>query len=298
MDVTLDQLRVLDAIDRTGSFALAADELHRVPSAVSYAVRQLEEALGVVLFDRSGRRATLTGAGRRVLELGRELLGGADRLGRLAAELRGGWEPELHVVVDGALPFLPVSRSLKRFAETDVPTRLRVDVEFQEGVVHRFVHDEADVMMILGFAGDGDQLGYDARPLPPLELVLVVAPGHPLAAGPVTADARAAFAELVVRDSSPTFARAPKRSFLGSRNVAHLSDFHSKRLALLDGAGFGWVPRHLVAADLELGALVMMRVEGPSTFTYRPQLVTRAGTPLGRGAALFVEGQLVRAEGG
>ena len=168
MDVTLDQLRVLDAIDRTGSFALAAAELHRVPSAVSYAVRQLEEALGVVLFDRAGRRATLTAAGRRVLELGRELLTGADRLGRLAVELRGGWEPELHVVVDGALPFLPVSRSLKRFAEPDVPTRLRVDVEFQEGVVHRFVHDEADAMMILGFSGDGDQVGYDALPLPPL----------------------------------------------------------------------------------------------------------------------------------
>jgi DNA-binding transcriptional LysR family regulator len=289
MDITLDQLAVLDAIDRTGSFAGAAAELHRVPSAVSYAVKGLEAALEVEVFDRSRRRAELTPAGRRVLEHARDVLEHARSLERLAVELRGGWEPELHVVVDGALPMRPVSRCLKRFAAADVPTRLRVDVEYQEGVVHRFARDLADVALLIGFAGDGDEVGFEARPLAPLELVLVVAPGHPLAGGPTTEAERAVFAELIVRDSSPDYARRPKRSFLGSENVAHLSDFYSKRVALLEGAGFGWIPLHLVAADLAGGELVMLEVEGPSTFTYHPQLVTRTGHRLGRGGELFVQ---------
>ncbi|MFB6358916.1 MAG: LysR family transcriptional regulator, partial [Thiohalorhabdaceae bacterium] len=74
MSLSLEGLEVLDAIDRRGSFAGAAAELHRVPSAVTYTVRRLEEGLGVTLFDRTGNRATLTEAGRAVLEGGRPIL--------------------------------------------------------------------------------------------------------------------------------------------------------------------------------------------------------------------------------
>ena len=58
--LTLDQLRVLDSIERLGSFARAARELSRATSAVSYSVKTLEESLGLRLFDRSGHRAALT----------------------------------------------------------------------------------------------------------------------------------------------------------------------------------------------------------------------------------------------
>ena len=59
---TLDQLLVLESVVRVGTFAGAAKELHRVTSAVSYAIKTLEEALGVPLFAREGRRAALTPA--------------------------------------------------------------------------------------------------------------------------------------------------------------------------------------------------------------------------------------------
>ena len=56
MRLTLDALTVLDAIDRNGSFAAAAEELHRVPSAMTYAVQKLEQDLGVSIFGRRGHR--------------------------------------------------------------------------------------------------------------------------------------------------------------------------------------------------------------------------------------------------
>lgn len=60
-EYTLD---VVDAVARTGSFSAAAEELHRVPSAISYSVRQLEEWLAVPLFERRHRDVELTPAGR------------------------------------------------------------------------------------------------------------------------------------------------------------------------------------------------------------------------------------------
>ena len=65
--LTLEALRVMDAIDRRGSFAAAADELGRVPSALSYTMQKLEEELDVVLFDRedvAGAKARFAGSRR------------------------------------------------------------------------------------------------------------------------------------------------------------------------------------------------------------------------------------------
>ncbi|HND30269.1 MAG TPA: LysR family transcriptional regulator, partial [Myxococcota bacterium] len=177
---SLDQLLVLDTIVQTGSFAAAARVLHRVPSAISYTVQALEDALGVPLFDRSGHRAVLTPAGARLLEEGRELLRRARQLDQLAATLGEGWEPELRVVVDGALPLEPVTDALKIFVERRIPTRVHLDVEYQDGVLERFDSDHADLMLALGIEDGGRLRG---TPLPPLEMLLVVGCSHPLATG-------------------------------------------------------------------------------------------------------------------
>ena len=125
-------------------------------------------------------------------------------------------------------------------------------------------------------------------PLPDLDLVLVAAPEHELAQQPFTDVAREGHAELVVRDSSPRFAARAKASFSGARNLVYLADFHSKRIALLDAAGYGWIPKHFVDEDLESGALVVLDAE-TRRWTYQPQIVTRENQPLGRAGQLFVD---------
>lgn len=284
---TLDQLVVLDAIARAGSFAAAARELHRVPSAVSYTVQALEDALGVPVFDRAGRRATLTPAGRRLLDEARDLLGRARHLDQLATLLGAGWEPELQVVVDGACRFDPVIHALRGFGDRGVPTQVRVDVEYQDRVLERFDRDHADLMIALGLEDGGRLKGV---PLPPLEMVLVAAPDHPLArARGLSRDDLAAHVDLVVKDSSPAYARTPRRSFLGTAHVIRFSDFHAKLAALRSGVGFGWMPHHLAAASLAEGALVVLDLPDGNRWTYTPQLVTRRDEPTGRAAALFAE---------
>ena len=280
---TLDQLEVLDAIEKHGTFAAAARALGKVPSAVSYAVRTLEDQLGVSLFERLGNRTALTPAGRRLLASAREVLVQARGLEQLAGELRDGWEPELQVVVDGVYPMQPLMAALTVFSGRQIPTRVRLDVEYQEGVPARWQADDAALMLILDFDPEDDPL--TMHPLPALPMRLVAAPGHPLLGG-ASPDLSSHF-ELVVKDSAPQYARTPKQTFHNSQHVVYLSDFHSKRLAALSGVGFGWLPEHLIAGDLAAGALAV--VPGvPSEWVYHPQLVHRSDVALGRAAALFV----------
>lgn len=280
---TLDQLEVLDAIELHGTFAQAARALGRVPSAVSYAVRTMEAQLGVSLFERLGNRTALTPAGRRFLESARGVLAQANGLERLAGELRDGWEPELQVVIDGVYPMSPVMSALSVFTQRQIPTRVRLDIEYQEGVPDRWVADDAALMLILDFDPEDDPL--TIHPLPPLSMRLVAAPGHPLVSA-ASADLSRHF-ELVVKDSSPRYTRRPKQTFHDSQHVIYLSDFHAKRIAALSGIGFGWLPRHLIEDDLASGALVELPGQ-QSEWTYHPQLVHRADIRLGRAAALFV----------
>ena len=91
--ITLDALQALDAIDRRGSFAKAAEELEKATSALSYTVQKLEEQLGVTLFQRQGRRSVLTPSGRLLLEEGRKILVATTYLADQVKELATGWEP-------------------------------------------------------------------------------------------------------------------------------------------------------------------------------------------------------------
>ena len=107
----------------------------------------------------------------------------------------------------------------------------------------------------------------------------------------MTVESRSGHAELVVRDFSTRFAQQPKGSFIGSRNVVFLADFYSKRIALLEAAGYGWIPRHFIRTDLDEGRLQVLDTE-QNSWTYRPVVVTRKGETLGRGGRLFIESLL------
>lgn len=288
---TLDQLVVLEAIAEAGSFAAAARRLHRVPSAISYVVAGLEDAVGVPLFDRSGHRAHLTDAGRRVLEAGADVLRAARRLDALGQTLADGWEPAVQVVVDGALPMAPIIASVRDFAAEGRGTRVRLDVEYQGGVAEVFDRDRAALMLVLEHDGAAE---HEATPLPPFDMALVAHRDHPLGAGPVDRGALTEHVELVVKDSSRRYAETPRESWFRSAHVLHLSDFHSKRLALEARAGYGWMPRHLIEDLLHDGTLRVVEVDAGHTWTYRPELVSRGHDALGP-AARELRGRILNA---
>src|SRR6478752_8129474 len=101
--LTPDALAMMEAIAQSGSFAAAARQLGKVPSALTYSVRQLEDALDVLLFDRRSRQAVLTAAGQELLVEGRRLLQELDAVANRVRRIATGWESELTIAIDDAI---------------------------------------------------------------------------------------------------------------------------------------------------------------------------------------------------
>ncbi len=113
--LTPEALAMVDTIARSGSFAAAARELGKVPSALTYSVRQLEDALDVLLFDRRSRQARLTAAGEELLSEGRRLLAEMDAVANRVRRVSTGWETQLTIAADGVLSRLTLLELCEAF---------------------------------------------------------------------------------------------------------------------------------------------------------------------------------------
>jgi DNA-binding transcriptional LysR family regulator len=176
--LTLEALRVMDAIDRRGSFAAAADELGRVPSALSYTMQKLEEELDVVLFDRSGHRTKFTNVGRMLLERGRVLLEAADKLTTDAEALARGWETHLTLVTEALVPTEALFPLVDRLA-AKANTQLSIITEVLAGAWERLETGRADIVIApdMHFRSSSE---INSRKLYSVMNVYVAAPNHPI----------------------------------------------------------------------------------------------------------------------
>lgn len=256
MRLTLDALLVLDAIDRKGSFAAAADEINRVPSAVTYTINKLEQDLDVRLFDRSGHRARLTEPGRKLLEDGRRLLRAAAELENSVKRVATGRELELRMAVVDLIPLERLFPLLHRYYAQAFGTQLRISREVFGGAWDALVSGRAD--LVIGAVGEGPAGGnYNTRVLGDAEFIFVVPPDHPLAtrAEPLSVDDLLEFRVVAAADSSRNL--PPRTSaLLSGQDVLTVPDMDSKLCAQRDGLGVGFVPRNLVSRDLAAGRLV------------------------------------------
>lgn len=268
MRLTLDALAVLDAIDGQGSFAAAAAELHRVPSAITYQVHKLEQDLDVCLFDRRGHRAKLTPAGRELLQEGRRLLRAAGELELRIRRVATGWETDLRIAVDTMIPFKVLYPLLDRFyrecaQEGTAPTRLRMGSEVLGGTWDALLDARAD--LAIGAPGEVPAAGrLRVRRLGEIEMVFAVAPQHPLAtlAEPLANAALQGHRIVAIADSSRV---APARSFglLDGQDTLTVADAQAKLAAQVAGLGCGWLPRFLAAPAAAAGELVIKQIEEP-----------------------------------
>lgn len=266
MVLTLEALEVLEAIDRRGSFAAAAIELDRVPSAITYTVRRLEDALDVLLFDRKGRRARFTPAGRELLERGRVLLAGAAEVEQRVQRVATGWESELRIAVDSIVPLARVWPLLGRFyaecqARDAAHTRLRISQEVLGGAWDALAEGRVD--LVLGASGDPPPGGgYRARLMAEVPMVFVVAPRHPLAGAPEPLPESAILPHraVVAADSSR---RLPPRTvgLLTGQDTLTVPDLRAKLAAQVAGLGCGAMPWYLAADDVAAGRLVVKALE-------------------------------------
>lgn len=260
MKLTLESLQTLDAIDRLGSFAAAASALDKVPSALTYIIRKLEEDLDVLLYDRRGHRAKLTVAGQELLEHGRHLLNAADALERRVKRAASGWEVELRIVIDAAIPFDHLLPLIKEFEEQACGTRLRITQEVLSGVWEALISDRAD--LAVGAIYDGAEVvrmhgEYQTFSLGAIDWIFAVAPNHPLATAPdpLTPTTVQQYRAIAVGDTGRTL-RSITAGLLNGQDTLTVPHLQAKLSAQLAGLGCGHLPRFMAQPYLQSGALV------------------------------------------
>jgi len=261
MPLTLEALSILDAIDRKGSFARAAEELGRAPSSLTYAVQQIEAELDALLFDRSGHRARFTPAGRLLLEEGRALLGAAHALENKTRQVAGGWEPQFTLAVEGILPVAPLLPVLDAFYRQGRSTEIRLRHEVLAGSWDALASGCANLAIAGGDAPAGS--GIRSRPLGSVEFMFCVAPQHPLARlkKPLTQVDIAAHRAVVIADTARNL---PLRSagWLAQQSRLTVADLPGKLAAQQAGLGVGSLPRWLAEREVAAGRLVRCEWEG------------------------------------
>ncbi len=255
--ITLEALRVLDAIDRKGSFGAAAEALFKVPSALSYTVQKLESDLGISLFDRSKQKAQLTNAGRLLLEQGRQLLQAASAIEEAVQQLESGWETQLRIAIDTVLPLAPLLQHINAFNQLDKRVAITISEEVLGGTWDALIAERCD--LALGASGDLPKGIFEYRLIGEVEFIFAVAREHPLRFhnGPVDAAAIAAFPTIVIADSSLT---TPGRSsgLLESRQIIRVPNVAAKIQAQIMGVGIGFLPKHLIHNEIAHGDLVVL----------------------------------------
>ena len=262
MPLSLESLQVLDAIERRGSFAGAAGELHRVPSAITYSVRQLEERLGVELFDRRGHRAVLTEAGRELLDEGRRLLQAAADLECRVQQVAKGWESELRIAADTLVSIEKLYGIVGEFYGERSGTRLRLSQEVLAGTWDALVSGRAD--LVIGASGDAPAgRSFSSRVLGRVQMAFVAAPFHPICREPepLLAERVQAHRAISIADTSR---QLPPRTvgLLSGQDVLTVPSLEAKAAALIAGLGVGFVPRWVAEREARSGTLRILEVEG------------------------------------
>lgn len=248
MDMTLHQLLCFDAVVTEGSFQAAADKLRRAQPSVSLAVKNLEGQLGLSLLDRSGYRVSLTEAGRSFHERAQVALHEVLALKTHATQLAMGEESELRIVIGDLCPLERTLALLRRFFDGCPGTRLHLQFEAISGPWERLLDGEADLIL---HHIDKSDARFEFIDLFPVRLLPVVAPsflGFPISRSIAPQQMRD-YVQCVIRD---TARHSPARNYylIEGAHSWTVSDQQMKRELILQGMGWGHMPRFLIEQDL------------------------------------------------
>lgn len=260
--ITPEALETLALIAQEGSFAAAARKLGKVPSALTYSMRVLEDELDVLLFDRSSKHAQLTPAGKELLLEGNRLLLEMDSIANRVKRVATGWEPEFTIAFDSIISQKIVLQLVDQFLKLNPPTRVRLRYEVLSGTWESLLRGEADIA--IGVSEQKNVAGVHVRSLGNLSLIFVVSPEHPLAdfKGTIEADVLMQHRAIAVADSARHL-EPMTIGLLPGQDVLTVPTMDMKIQGQLKGLGCGFLPESIARPYLMRGQLIQKEVLNP-----------------------------------
>ncbi|PKF62251.1 LysR family transcriptional regulator [Psychromonas sp. psych-6C06] len=256
-------LSVIETVARRGSFSSAADELHKVPSAISYNVKLIEDKLGVLLFERLHRKVKLTAAGEYFVQQARVLLKQMDEVKTQTQRVANGWQSSVSIALDNVVREASVNQLVEDFYQQFPDIELLLTMEVFNGVWDALVDARADIAIgatsAIPITG-----GVAYRSMGELSWDFVVSTNHPLAhyTSALSDEQLVEFPSICLEDSARTL---PKRTtwLLNNQRRIVVPNWHSAEQIFIAGLGIGVMPTHRATPLVEKGLLVKKELQNP-----------------------------------
>lgn len=251
-----NDLQVIDVVARRGSFSAAAEELHKVPSAISYTVRLIEERLAVDLFVRLHRKVKLTPAGDYFVEEARKIIKQMELMRLQTQRVANGWSQSVSVALDTVVRESRVNTLVRDFYVAFPDVELHLSMEVFNGVWDALADGRAD--LVIGATAAVPVGGaFDYRDMGTLTWKFVVSKDHPLAnvEHKLTAEELVQYPAICLEDTARTL---PKRVtwIMDNQRRIMVPNWYSALQCLKAGLGISVVPTHMAIPRIESGELV------------------------------------------
>lgn len=261
-NATLRQLKVFETVARHLSFSRAAEELHLTQPAVSTQVRQLEQHVGLPLFEQLGKRIYLTPAGTEMLHYSRSIIQQFREAEDAMAQLKGISGGRLNVAVISAGDYF-FPRLLAEFMNRHNSVTLNLAVHNREELLHQLAGNLTDLAVMVRPPEGMDTI---AEPFAPHPYVIVAAPNHPLVGQrhiPLAGLAEEAF---VSREKGSDTWNSMQEGFAGRlsnlRIAMEIKSTETIKQAVIANMGIAFLSAHTVGLELQTGKLAVLDIEG------------------------------------
>ncbi|WP_177418739.1 LysR family transcriptional regulator [endosymbiont of Lamellibrachia barhami] len=295
MHVTIRQLSVFEAVARRLSYTRAADELHLSQPAVSMQVKQLEETVGLPLFEQTGKKIQLTDAGREVFQYTRAIFGMFEEMEEVLAALKGVDTGQLDIAVASTVNYF-APRLLAAFHQRYPGIDLRLDVTNRKQLMVLLESNETDIVLM---GHPPERLELESEAFMENPLVVIAPPGHSLDGVPGVPLSRLQDETFVMRESGSGTRLAMERFFkehgLELKRGMQMTRNEAIKQAVRAGMGLGVASEHTIELEVETGRLVILDVE---QFPIRRKwyMVHRKGKRLSPAAVAFRDFVLAEAK--
>ena len=272
----LDQIRAFIAVVEAGSFRSAADAIHKTQPSISAAVKTLENQYGLQLFDRDSYRPTLTSEGHAFFRQSKKLMSQVQQLEHLGHDLAHGAATPLRLCLGQMSLSDECLMLIKGFQQAHPDIPLEITTNHLYGVQESLQKDTADIAI-------GPRYGLDDKhafiEISHIEMITVVTPGLLLSINgginKVKQPQLYSTPQIMVGGTHTHQGDSGHRYVLATGKRWYINDFQAKKSLLVQGLGWGRIPRYMIETELEEQALVTIEVENFTSHNDLPIFMIR-----------------------
>lgn len=262
MHLTFRQIEVFNAVARLQNYTRAAEALHMSQPAVSMQVKQLEESVGLPLFEQVGKKVHLTDAGRYMREYGRHFADLLEEADEVFEAIKGVERGTLSISVATTASHF-ATRLLAEFTKRHAGITISLDITNREALRRQLENNEPD-LVIMGQPPEGVEVEAEAFMDNPL--VMIAPSDYPLAEEKQIELVHFEDERFVVREAGSGTRSAIERFFTGHEVSFHtgieMTSNEAIKQAVEAGLGLGIVSIHTLELELQTERLRVLDVKG------------------------------------